>query len=453
MNSKRQEHLIDQVIKDSPADRAGIKPGWKLLRVDNNLVEDIIDYKIIEADESLRLLLINENGILRRKIIAKPANCSLGLRFDPPTIDSLHSCVNRCIFCFIDQNPPDMRPSLYIKDDDYRLSFLYGNFITLNRLKEADINRIIRLQLSPLYVSVHTTNPALRKKMFGNIHAERGLKNLIRLVNVGIKINTQIVLCPQYNTGKELERTINDLNSLGDNITSTALVPVGLTGHRQKLPQLSLLSSGEAERIVEQTINLQNKFLEEKGRRFLFLADEIYNLAGAHIPEDIEYEGYPQLENGVGLARLFLDELSTLEITNDYVLPEALNVTLVSGAAAESLLKELCFKMNEIKGLSLNQMTIKNQYFGDTVTVSGLLTGRDLVKQLEGKELGNAVFISKVMLRENSDQFLDNMLLSDLREKLGVPVYPVTGPDDLLKQIKTMSRNLNTKRKQDLIIE
>ncbi|MBM4235305.1 MAG: DUF512 domain-containing protein, partial [Firmicutes bacterium] len=306
-------HLIDYVIPGSPADKAGIKAGWKLLRIDNQKIGDLIDYRILEADELLSLLLLQDEGKLKRIKITKSIGSSLGLRFNPLTIDRLQRCPNKCLFCFVDQNPQGLRSALYVKDDDYRLSFLYGNFITLNRVGEDDLRRIIRLQMSPLYVSVHTTNPELRMQMMGSKLAKIGLANLEKLVRAGIKIHCQLVLCPDFNTGAELESSIAHLAALGGNILSVALVPVGLTGHRSEVYTLRGFTPEEALRLIEQVKVLQQKYIGDRASRFVFLADEFYNLAALSYPPVIDYEGYPQLENGVGLARQFLEELEQLE--------------------------------------------------------------------------------------------------------------------------------------------
>ena len=448
MMNDKTGYLIERVSPGSPASQLGIKPGWKLLRIDNKPIGDIIDYKIMESDESPRLILQTDRGIVRRVKASKPAGVPLGLGFDPPTIAKMQCCGNDCIFCFIRQNPPGLRPALYIKDDDYRLSFLFGNFITLNRLNEAEIRRIIKLQLSPLYVSVHTTNPALRKAMFRTKNAENGLKNLKRLTGAGIRVHAQIVLCPGINTGAEMERTIRDLHRLGSNLTDIALVPVGLTAHRRKLTALRKFLPEEAAVLIERIECLQQEFLNKRKSRFLFLADEFYILAGSEFPEDKHYEGYPQLENGVGLARQFLNELDAVADQKLPVLREKLTVTVASGMAAAFLIKRLAGEFLKIDKLTVNPVLVKNHFFGNDVTVSGLLTGSDIRIAMEGKDLGDTLFIADSLLRENSDVFIDDMSKSKLEQILKVNICAVKGPLEMLAAIRHIDddRKLTSKR-------
>jgi putative radical SAM enzyme (TIGR03279 family) len=434
-------HLIDYVSPGSPAAKAGIKAGWRLMRLGSQKIGDIIDFKILEADYRLNLLLKTDSGKLVRKNITKKPETSLGLRFDPITIDQLKLCPNRCIFCFIDQNPAGLRKTLYVKDDDYRLSFLYGNFITLNRLTAEEMKRIISLQLSPLYISLHTTNPQLRSEMFGSKLAVKGLDNFYALNKAGIKMHVQIVLCPGINTGKELDKTIKDLNLLGNSLLSVALVPVGLTAYRQGLYAIQKVSAAEASNLIKEIGLRQKHFLRTRKSRFLFLADEFYNIAGMSYPDDDYYEDYPQLENGVGLARQFLNQLADLK---QRLLPAAgtgFKLTIVSGIAAATLLSALKDKLSGIEGLSIDLVSVENHFFGKDVTVSGLLTGSDLLSSLEKREQGDLVVIANNLLRDAEDLFLDNLSLSELEAKLGVPIKAVEGPLDLLNELDMALRN------------
>jgi len=328
-----------------------------------------------------------------------------------------------------------------VKDEDYRLSFLHGNFITLNRLTEAELKRIIRLQLSPLYISVHTTNPKLRRVLFRNRHAERGIINLKKLVKNGIKVHTQVVLCPGLNTGKELEKTLEDLNNMGKNILTVALVPVGLTEHRDNLTKLKKFNSPEAKEIVETIEAKQRIYLKERKSRFVFLADEFYNLAGLPYPQEISYEGYPQLENGVGLARLFLDEMDRSVDNIPSVLRQPLKITIITGISAFPLLKEFAGKLQNTKGLNINLIAAENHHFGSTVTVSGLLTGGDILTSLQGKDAGDVVFIPKAMLKDNSELFLDNLSVCELEESLNARIIAVSGPAELISEIVNWARD------------
>ncbi len=445
---KLQGALIDRVVPGSPAAAFGIKAGWRLLRVDNKPVGDIIDYKITEADDKLRLLFLSNKGILRKLQISKPASAPLGLHFNPPTITQMKQCGNNCIFCFIDQNPSGLRSALYVKDDDYRLSFLYGNFITLNRLSSFDLQRIARLRLSPLYASVHTTNPELRKRMFRTKQAEKGLVNLQRLIEKGIKVHAQVVLCPGFNTGCEMEKTVEDLYNMGSNLASVALVPVGLTSHRVGLETIRKFTGKEARQLLEWLEKKQGIFLKDRGTRFVFAADEFYKLASYSIPGDDKYEGYPQLENGVGLARNFLDELVLVK-REELAQPEKdLTVTIAAGQAAENLLGALVKDYSGIKGINLDLRIIKNSFFGKEVTVSGLLTGSDLLAALKGTELRDALFISKTMLKEDQDIFLDGLSVKEIEKALNVPVYAVSGPLEFHAKLSTLAAEARLDKKR-----
>jgi len=447
--TREKGYLVERVSNGSVAETAGIKPGWRLLRIDNRPVEDIIDYKINEADDRLFLLFMTENGILRRIRINKNASTPLGLSFDPPTMAPLKRCRNRCVFCFVDQNPPGLRTPLYVKDDDYRLSFLYGNFITLNRLEQSEMERIIRLQLSPLYVSVHSTDPELRRTMFGTKCAEQGIINLRQLIKAGIQFHVQIVICPGYNTGENLRKTIQDLDSMGPGILSIALVPVGLTAHRDSLPSLEKVTPELASDLIDEISGMQNEFLKRRNSRFVFLADEFYNLIARSLPEAYEYEGYPQLENGVGFARIFLDELNSIIQAGLPSLKREITVTLAAGHASLLQLQKMVAAFNRIKGLQINLVPANNQFFGEEVTVSGLLTGRDLRETLDGKEPGEMLFIPEAMVKEGSNLFLDNMTVDQLSTELGIPVYTAGGPNRVLSTIKQFTGYFDQAYKED----
>ncbi|MDW7740149.1 MAG: DUF512 domain-containing protein [Bacillota bacterium] len=431
-------YLVDHVKKNSPAEKAGIRVGWRLLRIDGSVPADIIDYKILEADESLILLMLTDDGRLKRIKIQKAADTSLGMQFDPPTLSEMKRCGNKCIFCFVDQNPKEIRSTVFIKDDDYRLSFLYGNFITLNRLTDAEVDRIIRLRMSPLYVSVHTTNRKLRQLMFGNKLAERGLDVLQKLIDGGIQIHSQIVLCPGFNTGDEMLRTISDLDSMGPAILSVALVPVGLTVHRSGLVKLKKFNGISARTLLEQVEKIQKEYLEKRDSRFVFAADELYMLAGSEIPDEEEYEGFPQLENGIGMARIFLDELNRLSENDLDLRTGEMSVTIITGQSAGPLLKKMADWLTEFKGIRVSLIIATNKYFGEEVTVAGLLTASDLLKAMEGNNPGDVVFISNHLVNEKTSKFLDGVLLKKLEADLGVPVLTARGPKELLSHISKL---------------
>ncbi len=426
---------IENVSEGSPASKAGLRPGWKLVRIDNQPVGDIIDFRIMESDHELKILVLTDQGILRRVKIKKPVNEPLGLTFNPPTITKMQHCGNKCIFCFVDQNPPGMRESLYVKDDDYRMSFLYGNFITLNRLSTKELQRIINLRLSPLYISVHTTNPLLRAEMFGTDRAVQGLENLRKLVDAEINVHAQVVLCSGYNDGSELDATIEDLSKMGPAIKSLGIVPAGITKHRKDLKPLKKYSSSEAKEILARIDNYQERFLKEKGTRFIFASDEFYNLAAKALPPDEYYEDYPQLENGVGLSRQFLNELHSIERQVPGLRDKLINITIATAPAAEKLLEQLVGIITKYTGINVNLQVIDNYYFGKEVTVSGLLTGSDLIKALKGKPLGDVVFITKSMLKDRGNIFLDDMTINNVEDELQVSLAAVEGPKKLLSEL------------------
>lgn len=424
---------VCKVAPGSPADLAGIVAGDRLWRLDCRPAGDIIDYRIWEADEKLPLLVQTGDGPTRRMTVRKAFHEPLGVQFSPPTIAPLIRCRNRCLFCFVDQNPPGMRSSLYLKDDDYRLSFLYGNYITLNHLTGRELKRIVKLQLSPLYVSVHSTNPDLRCRLYRSRQASRGLSNLRYLLGAGIKIHTQIVLCPGYNLGADLLKTVLDLESMGEAVLSVAVVPVGLTAYGQPPAILRRLTPAEASEVVEQIHGLQNRFLSKRGSRFVFLSDELYHLAGAPYPEAGQYEGFPQLENGVGMARLFLEEMAEIEGYLPAACSRRLKITLVTGTEAAHLLEQLVDRLAAINHLEAELIVIENRFFGPAVTVAGLLTGKDLKDGLQNIVPGEAVFFPEEMLKDGESLFLDGLTPGQLG--LHTSLIPVDGPMHLAREL------------------
>ncbi len=433
--------VITRVTPGSPAGRAGLAPGDRLLAVEGRPVGDIIDFCIAGADSAVTLIA-SRSGRLRRINIIKDPSEPLGIYFDSPTITPVIRCRNRCIFCFVDQNPAGLRPSLYLKDDDYRLSFLYGNFVSLNHLSAGEFARVLKLRLAPLYVSVHSTNPVVRRRLFRSPGVGRGLKHLYSLARAGLAFHAQIVLCPGYNTGSEARRTIRDLAALGKNIRSLALVPVGLTAHRPACsPVLEPLKQSEAARLLEQVSILQKQYRAERGSRFVFLSDEIYAAAGAPYPGIAEYEDFPQLENGIGLARLFLQEVEEIAATLPPMLPRPLGVTLVTGVLAAPLVERLHRVLAKIRGLKIQMVVAKNRFFGPSVTTAGLLAGSDLavaLRKLSGGP-GEAVFIPSTALKDGTNLFLDNTTPADLAALIGTPVLAAGGPAALLAAIQSLT--------------
>lgn len=436
-----QPKQITRVNPGSPACRAGLMPGDRLLALDGRPLGDIIDFRIAAADNAVTLIA-SRSGCLRRYQITKDPSEMLGLHFDPPTITPIIRCRNRCVFCFVDRNPPGLRSTLYLKDDDYRLSFLYGSFVTLNHLTGREMRRILKLRLAPLYVSVHSTNPAVRRRMFRSPAAGRGLRNLRLLSRAGLPFHAQVVLCPEYNTGAEARRTIQDLAALGKSIRSLALVPVGLTAHPPaRNPALAPLEQAEAARLVEEVAALQKRFQAERGSRFVFLSDEIYALAGAPYPALEEYENFPQLENGIGLARLFLEEINETGVRLPPTLSHPLTITLITGILAAPLLERLRRLLETIRGLTIQLVVARNHFFGSSITTAGLLTGQDLATALQDLpgSPGETIFIPLSALKDGTTLFLDDMTLSALEVVAGTPVRAVNGPAALLTEIKTLA--------------
>ena len=417
--------IIQQVHPNSPAHAAGICAGEKLLSINGNTIMDVLDYRFYETDSLLTVTVSDKEGKERSVSIRKGQYESLGLEFETYLMDKQHSCRNKCIFCFIDQLPKGMRESLYFKDDDSRLSFLFGNYITLTNLSEHEIERIIKMHISLINVSIHTTNPELRCKMMGNRFAGQSLGLLKRFADAGIHLNGQLVLCPGINDGPELERTLNDLYALGENVQSIACVPVGVTRYREGLYPLTTYTKETAEATLRQIEAFGDRFVAERGARTVYASDEFYLLAEREIPDPEFYEDFAQLENGVGLLASLQEEFRfALE---DFTPPETKRrVTIATGEGAYAFLQTM---LDEFRGkcdtILCNVVPVRNDFFGGTVNVAGLLTGQDLYAQLKDRDLGDALLIPCVTLRQQEDVFLDDMSVGELSQKLGVPVIPV----------------------------
>ena len=411
---------IISVEKKSYAEKCGIHNGDILLSVNNNAINDVLDYRFYIMEKTL-LISVDRGGEKIDFKINKPEYTDIGLEFATYLMDEKKRCRNNCIFCFIDQNPKGMRETIYFKDDDERLSFLQGNYVTLTNLKEADIDRIIKMRISPVNVSVHTTNPELRVKMLNNRFAGDCLRYIKKLDDAGVALNLQFVLCKGINDGEELVRSLTDVSRL-ENVESIALVPAGLTGHREGLYPLEPFDKNSASAVIDIANRFGDENFEKRGIRLIYPSDEFFLLAKRDFPSEDYYEGYPQLENGVGMIRSDTDEF--LECLEN--LPEMdynRKVTVVTGEAAFDFISSLAkLAMNKYKNLSVSVRAIKNNFFGGSVTVSGLVTGGDIIDQLKGTDLGDAVLIPSVMLRSEGDLFLDNVSLDDVRHALGVPV-------------------------------
>ena len=418
---------ITSVTPHSRAERHGVLAGDILVSINGREVTDVLDYRFFLTATEVRLVL-NRGGEAYEAVIRKREYDDIGLDFETPLMDKKHSCENKCIFCFIDQLPKGMRETLYFKDDDSRLSFLHGNFITMTNLRDPDIDCIIEMHISPVNISVHTTNPELRVKMMHNKRAGQVLDYLPRLTKAGITLCGQIVLCRGINDGEELSRSMQDLYALGDAMESVSIVPAGLTKYRDKLYPLTTYTSEEAAAVIRQVEAFADKCLTECGSRKFFCADELYLKAGLPLPAEDYYEGYAQIENGVGMITSLLtefeEEMNFLEeYLPDYNAPRT--VSVCTGVAAYPTIKAMAARLEaHVEGLTVHVYEIINRFFGESVTVAGLLTGKDMYEQLVGRELGDQLIIPENTLRADEAMFLDNMTPDELSHKLGVSIRP-----------------------------
>ena len=416
---------ITEVLAGSRSDRAGLRAGDILTSINGNAINDVLDYRFYLTERSIELLLTRDGEEYSVKI-NKGEYDDIGLEFETPLMDKKHSCTNKCIFCFIDQNPEGLRESLYFKDDDSRLSFIHGNYVTLTNMSQQDVDRIIKMRMSPINISVHTTNPELRVKMMKNKHSGEVLKYLNDFAEAGLSMCGQIVLCRGVNDGEELLRSMKDLAALYPAMSSVAIVPAGLTKFRDKLYPLTDFTSDEAGEIIDMINSFGDAHKSKHGTRLFYAADEFYLKAGRQIPDADYYEDYPQIENGVGMIRSFSDEvgMATMDVAEFAVSPDRERcVSLVTGTASYPMIKEQADRLMAIcPNLSVNIYEIVNNFFGRSITVSGLLTGRDICEQLDGKPLGEELLIPQNCLRHGEDVFLCGMTVGQMSERLGVPV-------------------------------
>lgn len=434
-NYNGTKNFIEEVAKGSIAEELEIEAGDILLTINGNRVKDIIDYKYLISDEYIILEVKKPNGDVWEYEIEKEYDEDLGIIFTNPLIDQAKNCRNKCIFCFIDQLPPNMRETLYFKDDDSRLSFLQGNFITLTNMNDSEIDRIIDYRLSPINISIHTTNPDLRIKMLNNKNAGRILDIIKRFYDAKLEINCQIVLVPGVNDGKELERTLYDLSKLYPSVESVAVVPVGITKYREKLAVLDSYNKQSAEEFLSFIESFQTKYLYELGTRFVFPSDEFYALANRTTPVYEAYEGFPQLENGVGLMRLFQYEIEEELSKVENIYRRNKKIIIATGILAYDCIVDIFKKIQKkIPGLEIEVVPIVNNFFGDKITVSGLVTGIDLISQLKGKE-SDAIIIPISMMKCDEEIFLDNISLDEASKELAtnVIVSKVSGKDIISK--------------------
>ena len=422
---------IKSVVRRSYADRAGITVSDTLLSINGNDIVDVLDYRFYQLNSVLEIKLRSSSGEVRSVRVRKPEYDELGLDFDTYLMDKEKSCRNKCIFCFIDQLPKGLRESLYFKDDDSRLSFLFGNYVTLTNLSEHEISRIIKMHISPINVSVHTTNPELRVRMMGNRFAGDSLKILRRLSDSSIVINTQIVCCPGINDADELRRSLRDLYDL--NVNLIAVVPVGLTKYREGLYPLEPFTKEKAAETVDIIEEFGEMCLETRGSRIAYAADELYIKAGREIPDASFYGDFEAIENGVGLIAMlredFLYELEQCEADRDI----SRNVSIACGTSAAPYLRELMDRAEaEFPNIKITVYPIKNDFFGEMINVSGLIVGADLIAQLKDKPLGDKLLISSAMLRFENDLFLDSVHIDEVAEKLNIKVTPINNDGRML---------------------
>lgn len=419
-----QNAKIKSVLPESIAEQIGLCPGDSILSINENKICDVLDYKFLSCDEELEIEVLKENGDIEI-IEVYTGYEDLGIEFENSLMDTPKSCKNKCIFCFIDQLPKGMRETMYFKDDDARLSFLQGNYITLTNLNENDIERFIRMRISPINISVHTTNPDLRKMMLNNRFAGNVYDIMKRLAQNGIRMNCQIVLCPGVNDLGELDRTLEELSLLSPYVESISVVPVGLSAHRSGLYPLKSYDPSSAKTVIEQINKWQKIFKEKYNSSLVYASDEFYLMANIDFPNEEEYEGFPQLDNGVGLIVSMENEFTdALKNTKPQV--TCRKVSIATGEIAYDFICSLANRlMQHTAGLIIDVYEIKNEFFGGDVNVTGLVCACDIEKQLADKNLGETLYISASMLRADDDVFLDDISLTELEKRLNIKIVPV----------------------------
>ncbi len=412
--------IVTSIDIDSPAEKAGVKVGDQLLKLNGHKIEDVLDYRFFCYDPVVKVEMKREDGSVYHKTVEKEEGEDLGLNFDTYLMDEPRPCSNHCIFCFVDQMPPNMRQTLYFKDDDARLSFLLGNYITLTNLSEREAQRIIDLHISPINVSVHTTDPQLRRTMLGNKEADKSLRYMKAFGEAGIEMNGQIVVCPGWNDGDQLRRTLQDLIDIGFN--SCSIVPVGLTKYRKGLAAIEPMDAKTAAEIIDIVDEYGERCLHAHGTRMFFCADELYIKSGRALPDEEYYEEFGQLENGVGMLRSTMNEFfSALE---DVSCEKAKSFTLITGVSAAPYIEKLVDAAKEkCPSLRGEVVAVVNNFFGESIDVSGLVTGGDIIKQLKAREwLGEQILMPANMLRHGDGVFLDDVTVDELERELDRPV-------------------------------
>ena len=440
---KNPNTVVGYVEAGSIAEEAGIEAGDRILTVNGHDFHDILEYRYLTSEYEVVLQVEKKNGMIEEITIENDYE-DLGIDFEESIADKAQSCRNKCIFCFIDQLPKGMRDTVYFKDDDTRLSFLQGNYVTLTNLTDDDIDRLIKMRISPINISVHTTNPQLRVKMLKNKNAGKLYDIMKRFAKNNIHMNCQIVLCIDYNDKEELDRTIKDLSELYPFVESVSVVPVGLTAFRDGLCELKAFDKESSEKVIRQVEDWQKKLLEKKETRFVYLADEFYINAEELIPDARAYEGFPQLENGVGLVASMREEFDT-GIKHLNVKKINREVSVATGEISYKFIKDLCQILEKkVQGLKVNVYPIKNNFFGGGASVSGLVVGSDIYEQIKNKPLGSELFIPSCMLKADEDIFLDDMSLNELSEKLRIKITPVDNDGfDFIERLSDSEINFN----------
>ncbi|MBM7556012.1 DUF512 domain-containing protein [Halanaerobacter jeridensis] len=426
---------IEGIKENSIADEIDLEAGDKLVKIDGQVLSDYIDYKFLVTDNYLELEVVKESGEYWVIEVEKGFDEELGIEFSDIVFDGLKTCHNNCIFCFVDQMPDECRNTLSIKDDDYRFSFLKGSYTTLTNLSSEEFNRIKRMHLSPINISVHSTNAEVRKQMLNNKNAGKILEQVEELVTAGIEVNTQVVLCPGVNDGQYLRKTIEDLGEFAPQVRSLAIVPVGLTKYREGLADLRSFTAEEAKEVITMVEEYQTQFQDEFGSSFVYLADEFYLLAGEEIPKEERYDDFPQLENGVGMVRLLRNEFEELKENLPEEIETERKITLLTGELGFESLKPIINQLNKIDNLELEALVMENDFFGSQVTVTGLLTGQDILKQLQETEsdLGDLMLVPDILLNDDN-LFLDDLSWEQFKEKIDQKVIKVdTTAQDLVE--------------------
>ncbi|PWI59066.1 DUF512 domain-containing protein [Sulfoacidibacillus thermotolerans] len=406
------------VAPGSLAEELQIEPGDDIVAINGQPIRDVIDLQFALAGEEISLDVRKSNGEEWIIEVEKEYDETLGVEWEHATVDKVRLCHNKCVFCFVDQVPKNMRKTLNMRDDDYRLSFLHGNFVTLTNLREGELERIAALRMSPLNISVHTTNPELRERMLGNKKSGEILAQIAYLAQHEIEMNTQIVLCPGWNDGTELDRTIEDLAQFYPAVRTLSVVPVGLTKHRRGLADLRNCTAAEARHVTAQIANWQERLRPRLGVNFVHAADEFYCIGDSEIPSALYYDEFAQIENGVGLLRTLLDEFAVLEKKLPQKLSRKRHVAVVTGVSAQKIIRQVAERLNAIRGLTVDVHIVSNDFYGDQVTVTGLITGQDIVKQLKNQIAADTVLLPDVMLKDDADIFLDDYEVEQVRDQL-----------------------------------